>query len=413
LGGKQHSTNSLKDEAEIHINPEYEALMPHLSDDEYEALKSSIKSEGLFVPIVVNRDGVILDGHHRFRACMETGLDPEYEVKEFPDLLSEKNFVIRVNLNRRQLSTVQKAELALLVLPEIKDAAENREKAGVTLDDQSDRGKSFDLAGKAVGLSGDTVQQYAYVKEHAPPAFADNVRTGEVSIKRAYKELKKQERRRERVRNEKPAVDGSIQPKFKLMQGDFEQRGTEIPDESISLIVTDGPYGAEGLKVWGPLSRLASRVLVPGGFLVAYTGQLHFPDILKLLTTNLKYYWLGSLTMKQRNLVNTLNVFNLCKPILVLYKEPLIKPEKYFVDLLRGNGAEKDLHDWQQGEEELYQVIDSLCAGDGLILDPMCGGGTTLAASLKKGHSCVGIDLKAENIVATKRRLEADGFSGD
>jgi len=54
-----------REEKEIKINPEYQSLVSDLSTEEYQSLKESIEKNGLFVPIIINQDGVILDGHHR------------------------------------------------------------------------------------------------------------------------------------------------------------------------------------------------------------------------------------------------------------------------------------------------------------------------------------------------------------
>jgi len=97
----------------IRINPEYEAILPKLSSEEYEALKESIRKEGMHYPIIVNREGIILDGHHRFRICQELGLEPKVEVKDFGNSLSEKVFVIKSNLLRRHLKDFQRAELTI------------------------------------------------------------------------------------------------------------------------------------------------------------------------------------------------------------------------------------------------------------------------------------------------------------
>ena len=61
----------------LKINPEYQKLLPKLPQEEYEALKESIKSEGQHFPITVNEEGVILDGHHRFQICEELELTPK------------------------------------------------------------------------------------------------------------------------------------------------------------------------------------------------------------------------------------------------------------------------------------------------------------------------------------------------
>lgn len=53
----------------LKINPEYEILLPKLPQEEYKALKHSIETEGQHFLITVNMDGIILDGHHRYKAC--------------------------------------------------------------------------------------------------------------------------------------------------------------------------------------------------------------------------------------------------------------------------------------------------------------------------------------------------------
>src|SRR5918995_1112338 len=49
-------------------------VMPPLSADEYQALKADIALRGVMVPVEYDQDGVIIDGHHRVRACQELGL---------------------------------------------------------------------------------------------------------------------------------------------------------------------------------------------------------------------------------------------------------------------------------------------------------------------------------------------------
>jgi ParB-like chromosome segregation protein Spo0J len=82
-----------------------------LSKVEFDLLKQSIKEEGLHIPIVINKQGIVLDGHHRFQACKELGIPLKYQTKEFEDSLEEKQFVIEVNLRRRQLNEFQRVEM--------------------------------------------------------------------------------------------------------------------------------------------------------------------------------------------------------------------------------------------------------------------------------------------------------------
>src|ERR671924_2303391 len=146
---------------QVKINPEYASLVSELSPEEYESLKRSIKENGLYVPLIVNQDGIILDGHHRYKACQELGIVPKTLVREFKDKLEEQLFVIDCNLKRRQLNNFQRTELALKSKSILAEIAKNHEKAGVKLDPSQDlvmgrQGVSGEI-GKLAGVSHETV----------------------------------------------------------------------------------------------------------------------------------------------------------------------------------------------------------------------------------------------------------------
>ena len=46
-------------------------VLPDLPPEKFEALKADIAERGVLVPIDVDEEGHILDGHHRYRACMQ------------------------------------------------------------------------------------------------------------------------------------------------------------------------------------------------------------------------------------------------------------------------------------------------------------------------------------------------------
>ena len=86
---------------DLKINSEYAELVPPLSIQEYEALKRSISEKGFWKsnPIVVNKEGIILDGHHRYKACKELQVEPITTTAElFDGRLEEKLYVINSNL---------------------------------------------------------------------------------------------------------------------------------------------------------------------------------------------------------------------------------------------------------------------------------------------------------------------------
>ena len=107
----------------IHINPEYQKLVPEMPAPEFAAFKANIKERGQQYPITVNSQGVILDGHHRYRACQALGIKCEFVEKNFHNELLEKLFVIDANLKRRHLNSFQRAQLALKEKPILEEIA--------------------------------------------------------------------------------------------------------------------------------------------------------------------------------------------------------------------------------------------------------------------------------------------------
>jgi ParB/RepB/Spo0J family partition protein len=92
-------------------------LLPHslsdlvpgaMNEDEFNALCTSIKENGLARPITIH-EGRILDGRERYRACIRVGVEPRTEPYTGKDAAA---FVLAHNLHRRQLNTMQKALVA-------------------------------------------------------------------------------------------------------------------------------------------------------------------------------------------------------------------------------------------------------------------------------------------------------------
>ena len=106
-------TNRKADLSFLRVDEEYRLLLPPLSQPESEALKRSIREDGLHFPIIANKHGIVLDGHNRLKVCRELGIKPRFEVRDFSnDRLQEKKFVIVSNLRRRHLNDFQKIELS-------------------------------------------------------------------------------------------------------------------------------------------------------------------------------------------------------------------------------------------------------------------------------------------------------------
>ena len=398
----------------LKVNAVYDAILPRLSKAEFEALKLSIQTEGQHFPIVINEEFEILDGHHRYRICQELGIEPKVEKRVFGDKLVEKKFVIESNLWRRQLTDFEKAEFGLLLMEIETERAKQRQGTRTDLTSGTsgsnepkvteDSGRARDAVARQIGLSATTFQRAVVVMEKASPELKDRLRNNDLSIAGAYKQVQESEARAKHIKllNEKELC---LTNDVSLYCGDFTEKTLELSPESVQLILTDPPYGEAYLDLWDKLAETASRLLVPGGFLITYSGQFHLPIVLTKLSSRLQYFWTLALHLKERNLVNSRNIYNKWKPLLVFYKPPLQLPVAYVEDTLNGLGREKEYHDWQQAEKEIEFLVEAFCPEQGIVLDPMAGTGTTLVAALKLKRKCIGIELETETFELMKRRL--------
>lgn len=92
--------------------------MPSLTEDEYQSLKADIEIRGIIVPIELDEDGEILDGHHRLRAWTELRNNGCPDLPDYPRVIrgglteeQKRNHVRALNILRRHLSKEQRESL--------------------------------------------------------------------------------------------------------------------------------------------------------------------------------------------------------------------------------------------------------------------------------------------------------------
>jgi ParB-like chromosome segregation protein Spo0J len=186
----------------LRVNPEYEKLLPKMSDEEFAELKASIQAEGQHYPIVANENLEVLDGHHRFKACTELGIEPDFEVRKFENKLIEKKFVIEANLRRRHLNKFQLVELAVPLLEIEKALAKKRQSAagkigrniqlGLAPNDakpEFKKTKATAAVAKKAGVSTRTFERGKKILEKASEEEKQKLREGKASIAQVYREV--------------------------------------------------------------------------------------------------------------------------------------------------------------------------------------------------------------------------------
>ena len=86
-------------------------VMPPLTVDEYNDLHESIKEHGVQVPITVDENSIVIDGHHRRKIASEIGIDCPTVVKAGLTDTEKRTLALSLNIDRRHLNREQKRAL--------------------------------------------------------------------------------------------------------------------------------------------------------------------------------------------------------------------------------------------------------------------------------------------------------------
>lgn len=182
-------------------------LFPMMSDQDIDALAKSIGEQGLRQPIIITEDGQLLDGRNRVAACSRAGVPPRHEVYRGDDPVA---YVMALNMDRRHLTTGQKAMLALKLVSMYESEAKARQgnRHDLRQDFWADLPRSSDnvsrprdKAGAAVKVSGRAVQQAKRVAEVAPD-LAEQVAAGRLTLDKADQQARSMQASR-RVESER------------------------------------------------------------------------------------------------------------------------------------------------------------------------------------------------------------------
>lgn len=94
---------------ELRTEPEYENKIPPLTPEEFQQLEDNILAEGRVLVPIDTWNGVIIDGHHRWKVIQKHPEIP-YDVREhdFPDKWAAFDWMYRNQLGRRNLTENQR-----------------------------------------------------------------------------------------------------------------------------------------------------------------------------------------------------------------------------------------------------------------------------------------------------------------
>lgn len=190
----------------MQIKDEFKKLIPALSVEEFKQLEQNCLAEGIREKIIT-WNGFIIDGHNRYEIATKHKLKFEIESKEFESENDVKIWMVNNQLGRRNLQDFVKGEL-MQTLKELekqkgqvvyKETVGRPKKKSLPIIGNDLKHNTRKIVAEKLGWSTGKISQFDVVVKKAPEEVKVKLRTGEVSINQAYQEIKKEEKKEQRL----------------------------------------------------------------------------------------------------------------------------------------------------------------------------------------------------------------------
>jgi N6-adenosine-specific RNA methylase IME4 len=280
----------------IKIDPEFQSLIPPLTQEEYTQLEQNLISENNPDSIVLfTWDGTLIDGHNRYEICQKHNIQFKTIEKDFDDKDDVKLWIINNQLGRRNISDYSRGKLGLTATEILEKKAKNNIKYGLNkpfpilekpiinnkeLNSQIDEFEPDEIvyegnenhplkqnkpepkpsvsepinrikeAAKIASVSTGNISKIKKIEEKASPEVKKELEEGKKSINEVYKEIKKEEKqeaRKEEIAQLKLEIEQHPEP----INGKYD------------VIVIDPPwaygteYNPEGRRVASPYPEMS------------------------------------------------------------------------------------------------------------------------------------------------------------
>ena len=175
-------------------------ILPSMADSDLAALRESLLADGYVGPPIYTFEGKVLDGVHRYRLCVELGIDPPC-VEYTGD--NAFRFALNQNLARRHLNESQRAMIAARLVTTERGGAGGVRKSNTSIDVLTQPDVSALLT-----VSKPSVQRAQALLATKDKAVIAAVDSGELAVSRALHKVKqaKAVKEHERLRKSPPKL---------------------------------------------------------------------------------------------------------------------------------------------------------------------------------------------------------------
>jgi hypothetical protein len=396
-------------------------LFPMMQADEFSSLVENIKQHGLREKVWLFQ-GKILDGRNRYKACLQSGITPEF--RQFTgDENQALQAVISWNLERRHLSSSQKAAIGVELedlLAELERQAKERyaanvgrpskeEKSSQKIDAISDPNQNRSTA-KAATVLGTNRQYVSDAKKlrQTSPDVHQQIKEGKVTISQAKKQQKQLER--EEAVAKQVAVSPVGKPSLEVADA-IEWLSRQEPAD---LLLTNPPYSTDVTNIvdfaasWLPLAL--SKVKPTGRAFIcigAYPEELHTYLSVAMPDQVLVWTYRNALgpTPSHRYKLNWQAILYYVGKDAPPLDSPVMVEQFSVQDISAPDGRQGDrYHEWQKPLELANRFIRHCTRPGDTVIDPFACTGTFLISASKLGRVGLGCDVSIENLKIAEAR---------
>lgn len=177
---------------DLKIDKEFQSLIDPLTDEEYKGLEQNILDNGLIEPIVT-WDDTIVDGHNRYSICTKHNIEIKTRLVSFQSREHAIRWIIRNQLDRRNLLTPARIKLAMRFAHSIEEEARANQGKRTDIYQNSDKGSpihTYKKLAEIAGVSHNTVHQYRKIQKDGSDEVKEKLDKGEITINKAYQTVK-------------------------------------------------------------------------------------------------------------------------------------------------------------------------------------------------------------------------------
>lgn len=286
----------------LEIKEEFKKLIPALTQEEFKQLEENCLAEGIREAILT-WNGFIIDGHNRYEIANKWNLDFQTKSKHFKDEEAVKEWMILNQFGRRNLSNYQRSVLALELESLFREKAKENQAIqfkGNSLKQKSAEVKPIETRkelAKVANVSHDTIAKVKVIEAKAPEEVKAKLQTGEVSINQAYKEIKKEEKKEERIELINKQINEIEAGNLPELEGLFDVISVDPPWNYEGENKKETSFDSVGRRVANPYPEMSTEEikkiqlpLMKDSIVFLWTTHKFLPDALEILKEwNLEY----------------------------------------------------------------------------------------------------------------------------